>query len=84
MVFPARIGTIYQATNAVYRGRAAPRTLRLLTRRHELAIHERAERVDLRPLPKKSAPADARKLLFGSFRKATCHWRRRVFYKQKS
>lgn len=28
--FPGHIGTIYQATNAVYRGRATPRTLRLL------------------------------------------------------
>ena len=29
-VFPGHIGTIYQATNAVYAGRSTPRTLRLL------------------------------------------------------
>lgn len=30
VVFPGHLGTIYQATNAVYTGRATPRTLRLL------------------------------------------------------
>ncbi|MBZ4400389.1 hypothetical protein [Myxococcus sp. AS-1-15] len=30
LVFPGHIGTIYQAHNAVYRGRATPRTLHLL------------------------------------------------------
>lgn len=30
VVFPGHLGTIYQATNAIYTGRATPRTLRLL------------------------------------------------------
>ncbi|NTX07070.1 hypothetical protein [Myxococcus sp. CA040A] len=30
LVFPGHVGTIYQAHNAVYRGRATPRTLHLL------------------------------------------------------
>ena len=30
VVFPGHVGTIYQASNAVYAGRASPRTLRLL------------------------------------------------------
>lgn len=30
VVFPGHLGTIYQATNAIYSGRASPRTLRLL------------------------------------------------------
>lgn len=30
LVFPGHVGTIYQATNAVYTGKASPRTLRLL------------------------------------------------------
>lgn len=30
VVFPGHVGTIYQATNAVYLGRATPRTLRIL------------------------------------------------------
>lgn len=30
LVFPGHVGTIYQATNAVYVGRATPRTLRVL------------------------------------------------------
>lgn len=30
IVFPGHLGTIYQATNAIYTGRATPRTLRLL------------------------------------------------------
>lgn len=86
IVFPGHVGTIYQASNAVYAGRASPRTLRLLPGGQVLSAraiskiraHERGWRYAVEQLvaagaapPVDASPAGLRAWLAGEVARVT-------------